>query len=196
MSTVEVVPGLVLDDAMYDAAAEGVGAYAAELAPLSWSAFVDPASWLLIPDDRGELSKAEMTLVSSIERTVRLNVWFRADLRGGDKPMPHSHPWTTFTGHVLAHGYTENRYRRDHQGDVLAELDVAHRSPAANEVDHDTFHEVCEVHEPGRTLSLMVCGRGQRGDWGYLDTDTGEYRRLQPVVGFDGMLAALNPHRR
>lgn len=193
--TTTILPGLTVTDEMYQAAHAGITVYASDT-HLTWEKFTTAAAWTLIPDDRGELSKAEITLIRSIERTVRLNIWFRPDLRGGDRPMPHNHPWRAFTGHVLLGGYSENRYRRDESGDVLADLGVTHRAPAANTVHHDTYHEVTEIHEPGHTLSLMVCGRGQRGDWGYLDTDTGEHRMLQPVADFAAMLAALNPHQR
>lgn len=195
MSTVEVIPGLVLDEEMFEAAAAGVADLAPDLAPLSWETITSASRWLNIPDDCGELSKSEMTLLNTAERTVRLNVWRRADLRGGEKPMPHNHPWQSFTGHVLLGGYAEARYELDPAGGVLAELDVQHASPAANVVGHDTYHEVSAVHAPGRTVSLMVCGRGRRGDWGYLDVDSGEHKRLQPVKDFAVMFAALNPHR-
>jgi hypothetical protein len=193
MPIVEVVPGLVLDGELYETAAAGIATHAPDVAALSWETFVRPRSWLLVPDEQGELSKAEMTVATSVERTVRLNLWFRADLRGGNRPVPHNHPWVRFEAQLLLGGYDEDRYERTDSGAVVAQLGVVHASPAVNAVDHDTFHEVRAVHAPGRTMSLMVCGRGQRGDWGHLDIDTGEAHRSQPVVGFDAMLAALNP---
>ncbi|QIZ37835.1 hypothetical protein [Saccharopolyspora sp. ASAGF58] len=196
MSTVEVLPGLVLDETIYGATADGMATYAPGILALTWEQFVAPDNWLLVPDDQGHLSKAELTVVKTAEQTVKVNVWFRSDLRGGDKPMPHDHPWKTFTGHVLLAGYDEDRWWVDTRGDVRADLGVRHASPAANTVDRGTYHEVTAIHEPGRTVSLMVCGPGERGRWGYLDIETGEHRRIQPVKNFDAMLAALNPHRR
>lgn len=193
-----ILPELTITDDLYEIAAAGVAEHAPILAPLTWSRLIDAALWTRVPNDRGEVSKMETTLLRSIELTVRLNVWLRPDLRRGDQPTPHNHPWTSFTGHVLGDqgGYSEDRYYVDERGDVQADIGVAHRSQAANTVDHHTYHEVTEIHAPGRTLSLMVCGTGRRGDWGYLDLATGEHRRFQPVAGFDTMLAALNMHQR
>lgn len=197
MQAIQVIPGVTLTTDMYETTNHGLARYAPWLVPLSWDRFVAPSSWLAIPDEHGDLSKAEMTLTNTPERTVRLNVWFRPDLRAGrGKPMPHNHPWRSFTGHVLAGGYTEDRYQLGGDGAVRAELGVEHGRRTDNTVDHDVYHEVTAVHEPGETLSLMTCEAGRRGDWGYLDIDTGEHRRLQPVARFDEWFAALNPHLR
>lgn len=190
----EITPQFAVTGTMFEVATAGLAAHAPDVPPLTWESFAAASGWVLIPDAAGELAKAERTFVVSEARTVRLNVWFRPDLRGGTQSMPHSHPWATFTGHVLAGGYSEDRYVQ--QGtDIRANLGIQHTSPAANTVDHATYHEVTAVHEPGRTVSLMVCGPGRRGDWGYLNTDTGQTVRDQPVHGFDAMLRALNPHR-
>lgn len=191
----EITPQFAVTEEIFEAAAAGIAAHAPDVGSLKWERFAAPGGWLLIPDDQGELSKAEMSLLVTAERTVRLNVWVRPDLRGGQKPMPHNHPWSSFTGHVLLGGYDEDRYAQDNGG-VRSDLGVRHNSPAANTIDHETYHEVTAVHEPGRTVSLMVCGPGRRGDWGYLNIDTGQVGREQPVHGFDRMLNALNPQRR
>lgn len=194
MTTLELVPGLQLDDVLFGTAAAGV-ADLTDLPPLTWDRFTAPLSWWLIPESDGTLSKAEFVLARTQDFTAKLNLWYAADLRG----MPHNHPWETFTGHLLAGGYDENRWHLDQEyGRVVDELGVRHTAGTGNRVDQHVFHEVAAVHEPGRTLSLMVCGRGRRGDWGYLD-ESGRYlhHSAQPVDGFDAMLAALNPqHRR
>lgn len=191
--TIVIVPGLfAVTERMYETAAAGVAEHAPAVAPLARELFASP-KWLMIPDDKGELSKAELTLVRSPELTAKLNVWYRADRRGGERPLPHNHPWTTFTSAILSDGYREDRYWRDDFGHVHADLGVEHRGPgAANTVDHDLFHEVVEV-EPG-TMTLMVCDRGRRGDWGHLDVDTGADILGQPVADFDDMFRALNSH--
>ncbi|MEU6355956.1 hypothetical protein ABZ896_42710 [Streptomyces sp. NPDC047072] len=51
------------------------------------------------------------------------------------------------------------------------------------------------IHEPGRTMSLMLCGRGERGTWDYLDPDTGRRIPAAPDPSFSARLRALNPHR-
>lgn len=202
MSTVEVIQGLILDEAMYEAAAAGVAEHAPHVGPLTRERFVDPAGWLNIPDLDGEISKSELTLLVGVDATVKLNVWFRPDVRGGDEDqIPHNHRWEIFHGHLLRGAYSEIRFRRANidpetgRADVVFEPRVTHASPGANAVEHDVWHEVVEVHEPG-TMSLMVCGRGEFGNWSHLDVSTGKTRRDQPVAGFNDMLAALNPHRR
>jgi hypothetical protein len=166
MTTTYITPLLPVTTTMFETARVGIAQHAPGLPSLTWDRFTDTTQWTLIPDDRGALSKAETTLLRTKFRTVRLNIWFRADLRGGDKPMPHSHPWESFTAHVLAHGYTEDRYDVTEHGLAVPTYGVTHESPGTNRVDHATYHEVTEVHEPGATLSLMVCGAGRRGDWG------------------------------
>ncbi|GAA1281645.1 hypothetical protein [Saccharothrix xinjiangensis] len=187
-----VVPGLVVDDELYAAAASGIAEHVPQL-HLTWERFTAPRSWWLIPEADGVMSKAELTLAKGADLTVKLNIWYRPDLRG----MPHNHPWRRFVGNVLAGGYTENRWVHDaDRGRVVDQLGVEHTTGAGNVVDKAVFHEVCEVHDPGRTLSLMVCDAGVRGDWGYLD-DSGRYlhHSTQPVEGFEQMLADLNPHQ-
>lgn len=191
----ELVPGLTLDEQLFEVAAAGLSADAHHLPALSWEGFTDPLSWWLIPEEDGLLSKAELTLVKGAAETVKLNVWFRGDVRDRGRPMPHNHPWDSFTGHVLAGGYSEDRYGLD----TDPELGIAHVGPVRNVVPQSVFHEVREIHEPGRTLSLMTCSTGRRGDWGYLDIDTGGYvanSDYQPVADFSALLMALNPQHR
>ncbi|RSN05969.1 hypothetical protein DMC63_37805 [Streptomyces sp. WAC 05977] len=196
----EPIPGLVLDEAMFELAAAAVAEYTPHIAPLTWERFIDPARWLNIPDPDGEISKSELTLLVGVERTVKLNRWLRPDIRGGEEEqIPHNHRWDKFRGHILRGAYSEMRWRRTDidpetgRAKVIAEPRVTHSSPTANEVAHDVWHEVHEC-EPG-TLSLMDCDYGEFGDWTHLDLATGILRKDQPVAGFAEMLAALNPHR-
>lgn len=192
-NAIEIIPGLVLDEAMYKAAAAGIAEYAPELEPLTRERFTTPAEWALIPDECGVLVKAEMVLNRSREATRKINVWFAPDLRGGGQPQPHSHPWA-FTSRILLGGYTEDRYSL--AGDqVRTEYNVAHDFGTANEVPKSLYHEVTEIHgEPGRTLTLMVCGYGTRGDWGYLDVTSGAHVPIQPDPDFSARFRAFNPH--
>jgi hypothetical protein len=198
-STIEVIPGLTLHESMYELAAEGVAAFAPHLDPLTWERFTDPTLWLNIPDADGQVSKTELTLLCGVEATVKLNMWWRPDIRGGDEVVPHNHRWNEFRGHVLRGAYREVRFRRvdvdpeTGRAEVVMEPAVTHASPAVNTVPHEVFHEVVEV-EPA-TMSLMVCGRGEFGDWCHLDTATGRLRRDQPVAGFEEAFRALNPQR-
>lgn len=195
MTMIQIAPGLVLDDELFGAAEAGVSAHAPHLAPLTWRQFAEPAGWTLVPDDCGDGYKAELVLLNTREATAKINLWFLPDLRGGQEPTPHSHPWA-FDAHVLLGGYSEDRYTPDGTGMVRAERGVEHAAGGVNGVPRSVYHEVTAIHEPGRTLTLMVCGRGERGAWGYLDLATGQHRHVEPDRTFAARLRAINPHRR
>lgn len=191
-AAIEVLPDFTLDEPLFEAAAQGLTDHTT-LPKLTWDEFTDAGNWWLIPGADGQLSKAELTLVNTPRLTVRMNVWHASDLRGDGRPMPHNHPWQSFTSHILLGGYDEDRYRRTPAG-LHIDRGVTHASPGANQVDHDLFHEVTRIHDPGRTLTLMICKAGKRGDWCHLDVDTGADIHDQPVTDFPAMLARLNPH--
>lgn len=193
MTQFQIIPGLVVDSEMYEAAESGLALHAPDAPRLTWETFTAVDGWTLVPDDCGQGYKAEFVLRNDAERTLKINSWYLPDLRAGDKPKPHSHPWD-FYAFILMGGYTEDRYELD--GDtVVTNLGVTHRSGSVNEVPRTLYHEVTEIHDPGRTLTLMVCGAGQRGTWGYLDVRTGEHTRTAPDPGFKDRLRALNPHQ-
>ncbi|WP_410646196.1 hypothetical protein [Amycolatopsis sp. cmx-4-54] len=196
----ETIPGLVLTEAMYERTAAGVAEFPPHVGTLSRSRFVDAANWLNIPDLDGEISKSELTLLVGVEATVKLNVWFRPDIRGGaEEQIPHNHRWNLLRGHILRGAYRELRFRRVNvdpetdRADIIFEPPATYCSPDVNEVAHGVFHEI-DWCEPG-TMSLTVCDYGEFGDWSHLDLATGMRRKDQPVAGFRTMLAALNPHR-
>ena len=194
MDSVLIAPGLTLTEALYETAAAGIAYYAQDLL-LSWQEFTAPASWWLIPDGTGRLSRAEVTLTETRTRTVKVNIWFAPDLRGPDgTPCPHSHPWP-FESHILHGGYTEDRYVLDH-GQVRTEAGRQHTRGTTNTVDRTLYHEVTGLHTaPGETVSLMLCGRGERGTWGHLDPANGVVTPPQRDPHFPENLRALNPHR-
>ncbi|MEV4975557.1 hypothetical protein [Streptomyces scopuliridis] len=190
-----IAPGLTLTDALYETAAAGVAAYASDLAPLAWEQFAAPMSWWLVPDGIGRLSKSEFTLTEGRDRTVKINVWHAPDIRGTDgAPCPHSHPWP-FESKILLGGYSEDRYVLE-DGQVRAETGREHVQGAANTVDRNLYHEVTGLHTaPGATVTLMLCGRGERGTWGHLDPTTGTVAPPQRDPRFPKHLRELNPHR-
>jgi hypothetical protein len=194
MTTTTLIPGLTITDDLFAAAEAGIATHAPDLAPLARETFTDPMRWGLVPDDRGDCYKAEFELLKTPERTLKVNLWFLPDLRGGDISKPHSHPWA-FRAHVLLGGYQEDRYEPTQAG-VMSDLDVGHMAGGVNDVPRHVYHEVTDIHEPGRTLTLMVCDRGVRGAWGYLDVTTGEHLPVAPDPDFGAKFAALNPHRR
>jgi hypothetical protein len=197
MTTTTLIPGLTLTDNQYELAASAVAQHAPDLGPLTREAFLDLPKWCLVPDDRGELSKAEYTLLATEDRTAKLNLWYRADTRGGVKPLPHNHRWQRFTSHILSGGYDEDRYDlRDDERAPVASASVSHVAGRSNTVLHDTYHEVVAIHDPGATMTLMACGYGRFGDWCHLDVDSGRLVKGQPVADFERMFDALNPHLR
>lgn len=190
MGCSEVLAGLVVDEAVFGSVIEGLSTHAPAVQPPAWDAFTDEYRWTLVPDAEGAGYKAEFLVHHSPGATVKVNVWMAPDLRRGEEPMPHGHPWP-FTAHLLMGGYTEQRYRLT-DGSVDAHT-VTHRQGGANHLPVSVFHEVTDVHEPGRTVSLMVCGAGRSGLWGYLDPQTGRVTPPRPDPAFQERLKALNP---
>ncbi|MFE7116616.1 hypothetical protein ACFU99_14505 [Streptomyces sp. NPDC057654] len=193
MQTTTIVPGLVVDNKLFEATAHGLATHVPEHEPLAWSTFTDSAGWTLVPDERGDGYKAELVLLNTMARTIKINLWFLADRRGGQQSQPYSHPWP-FTAHILLGGYNEDRYTPN-GASVLAQRGVEHREGDVNEVPRRIYHEATDIHDPSRTLTLMMCGPGQRGTWGYLDTSTGQHIPVQPDPEFTSRLKALNPHQ-
>ncbi|MEU5976404.1 hypothetical protein [Streptomyces sp. NPDC047315] len=95
-----IIPGLKVTHDMYEATRAALAKQVPDRPPLAWEHFVAPAGWTLVPDEDGEAYKAELTLLNTIERTLRANIWYAPDLRGGRQSQPHSHPWA-FDAHVL-----------------------------------------------------------------------------------------------
>ncbi len=108
MHRAEVVPGLTVDRDLYETAVKGLREHAPD-ENLTWEAFTSPGSWTLVPDAQGRGYKGELVLRREESRTRKINLWFAPDLRDGQTPKPHNHPWG-FTSHVLSGGYTEQRY--------------------------------------------------------------------------------------
>lgn len=221
MKRTVVAEGLVLDEELYGLALEGLQSYVPELVgDFTYERFVDPGKWARIPDVENPdvpFYKAETILMSGEPylQTVKLNYWVGADLRRDGAPMPHNHPWP-FTGHVLSGGYIEDRYRvRRNEVQILqdpfskwdiATMDltegVAHVAGTNNDIPLQTFHEVTEILEPGRTLSLMDCDLGRKEGWGHLeDNGRGGFVYVpnkQGVVDkrFKDLFFDRNPHLR
>ena len=189
MNRVDVKAGLIVDQEMYDAVVEGLTANAPGES-LSWDAFTTPRRWLLVPDVDGQGYKAELLVRREPARTVKVNAWMAPDLRAGDVPRPHNHPWP-FRSYVLMGGYDETRYQLVN-GTVLSEPRT-HTQGAYNEMSLEEYHEVTRIHVPGRTVTLMVCGAGRNDAWGYLDVATGAFEPHSLDPAFQAHKEALNP---
>ncbi|MGY4969559.1 hypothetical protein ACWGCC_10055 [Streptomyces nigrescens] len=192
MKPIEIIPGLTVDKEMYQSAVEGLAAFAPD-EKLTWESFADERSWLLIPDPDGSGYKAELVVRRAAESTIKINLWMSPDLRAGSAPQPHNHPWE-FVAHVLMGGYTEQRYQVI-DGTVHTATQT-HKAGGENHLPLDVFHEVTQIHAPGRTLTLMICGKGRKGDWGYLDPESGAFEANRPDPEFRDRLVALNPRMR
>lgn len=189
MERIEIIPGLIVDEEMHQHAVRGL----AEHTPaekLTWETFADENSWLLVPDPDGAGYKAELVLRRDKDHTVKINLWMSPDLRAGAEPQPHNHPWE-FSAYVLMGGYTEQRYRVV-DGAVRTETQE-HERGGHNHVPLDVYHEVTKIHDPGKTLTLMVCGQGRKGEWGYLNLTSGKFEKNQPDPTFKERMVALNP---
>jgi len=189
MITAEVEPELIVNDAQFGQLEAALPLYAPDLA-VTWEEFINPKKWMLVPDPECVGYKAEFVLLRADDRTVKLNIWFAPDLRDGESPKPHSHP-CDFSAYVLAGGYSEERYELG----SADSLRINHQAGEMNHIPLTTYHEVTEVDAPGETLSLMVCGPGVQGDWGYIDLHTGQ--KLPQIKDPDFMARAkqLNPRK-
>jgi len=193
----EVMPGQRVTADVYEQVRDTLEGQAPNLLPgLTWEQFTHPGGGVFaIPDNQGRISKVELILASTPDETVKVNRWFLPDRRAGQRPVPHNHRWTVMRSTILRGGYTEERYRSGRGG--VGHERCVHAAGGRNELGHAVFHEVVEILDPGETWTLMVCGHGQPGDWGYLDPDSGRYRHneaLAPDPGFAAAFRALNPH--
>jgi hypothetical protein len=196
MQQIVVVPGLMVSDEMFECAQLAVATCAPDLPELTWEQFTSDENWFLVPGPDGFGYKGEYVVTMTQERTIKLNRWMAPDLRKGQTPQPHNHPWQQFDGHILLGGYTEDRYERADDG--VHKTTVTHRQGSINTLLQPTFHEVTEI-ESG-TLTMMLCAEGVRGAWGYIDPNTGEFRHnkhprvIDPT--FKDHAKALNPRLR
>lgn len=192
--TTQITTGLTVDADMYEVAHWGILREHPTAGALAWERFTDPAHWWLIPARDGTASRAEFTLREDTTKTVKINVWFAPERpREKGKPQPHSHPWN-FRSHILMGAYYEDRYTLE-DGRVHSEHGIGHQLGEVHKMPKTVYHEVTGVWDPGRTLSLMVCGPGERGRWGHLDPDKGEHIPAKRDPQFLAKLKALNPHR-
>ncbi len=73
---------------------------------------------------------------------------------------------------------------------------MEHVQGATSTVDRRLYHEVTALlAPPGRTMTLMACGPGERGAWGYLGLGTGRHVSPEADAAFPARLKALNPHQ-
>jgi hypothetical protein len=203
-----IVPGLCVDTDIYEAAASGLATHIPDRPRLSWREFTAPARWWLVPgpEDDGEGNplpyKAECVLLETSALTIKINLWYRPDLRGAGDSRPHSHPWEVMEAHPVLAGYRDEHWHRTASGVVVPRGQVEQMPGTVNRIIARDYHEVTEIADPGRTVSVMICGRwlcddADQGVWGHLDLDTGEHVPVQrdhvAQARFEARLARLNP---
>lgn len=202
MEKVVFAEGLTLDHQMFEVTQNAVETYAPEWAHrLTWESFTSRASWRLIPDPQHPdlpFFKAEYVLLNEPPwtRTLKINVWKAADLRRDGRPIPHNHPWGSFTSHILMGGYQEHRYMLRADGGVEMRH-VFHTSGGVNVMPMEVFHEVTDILAPDYTVTFMDGGPGIKDAWGYLDPDTGAYtpNQLSSIhPDFKRLMRERNPH--
>ncbi len=207
MRRLDIIPGLILDEELYGAAAAGLAAHARGHV-VSWEEIADPARWWRVPspddDDQGVPLpyKDEFLVTQTPHLTIKVNVWHRPDLRCGETSRPHTHPWEVMEAYPVLGGYEDDHWHRTAAGQ-LVEVGSALNVPGrVNRIHARDYHEVTAIHEPGRTVSVLVCGRWihdeeRQGVWGHLDLHTGDHVPVQrdPVeqARFRARLRAINP---
>ena len=141
-----------------------------------------------IPNANGECFKTEwVPFREPIEGTMKINWWHGPD----DQRDPHSHPWDTFTSHIITGSYTERRYWLDEKGELQTK-EFTYRQGDKNVFPRDQYHLVTKV-EP-ETMTLMLCGTAtDKNVWGYIDVHTAAQRNAEPDPTFKARFMALNP---
>lgn len=190
MPTSYIIPGLDMDDELFAAAAEGLAEHVPDLPPLSYEDITDPMRWWRVPgpDDDGDgepiAYKAEFLVSRTLARTVKVNRWYGPDLRSGETSKPHTHPWEVMEAHPVLGGYDDAHWHRTAAGLIVEQGTTSNLPGTVNRIIARDYHEVTAVKDPGRTLSVMVCGpwihdQDHRGVWGHLDLHTGRHVPVQ-----------------
>jgi hypothetical protein len=199
MRRVTVKTGLIVSDEQYDRAVLDLKKTAPHVQPPTWDEFINPTKWFLVPNPHCEGYKAELVLVRTADETIKINRWMGPDLRAGDTPLPHNHPWYRMDAHILSGSYTDTHFHRQYDKGAVVGVEtnvLTHNAGGTNLVLKDGFHEVIDV-DPD-TLSIIYCGPGVKNDWGYIDPETGVYTHNQSLNDphFMDMARYLNPDLR
>ncbi|MEO6082775.1 MAG: hypothetical protein ABIQ18_06680 [Umezawaea sp.] len=208
MRSLTIIPGITLDEELFDAAGEGLAVHAPDQPALTWDTFANPVRWWLVPspddDDAGVPlgCKAEFVLTQTTDLTIKINIWYRPDLRSRETAKPHTHPWEVMEAHPVLGGYEDEHWHRSASGVPVRRGSVSNMPGATNRIFASDYHEVTSIAAPGRTVSVMICGRwihdeDHRGIWGHLDLHTGHHVpvRHDPVdhERFRARMYRINP---
>jgi hypothetical protein len=140
----------------------------------------------VFPDKNGDPLRTVFLVKRTPEETIKIHWWHKAD----PLDLPHSHPWD-FKSEILIGGYTEEVYKVNDKGVVTSELRTYNQGDVNTNIK-DTYHRVVSII-PG-TVTRMITGPATDGNpWGWLDTETGEYKPAGKDPNFMNMLKALNP---
>lgn len=184
MRCLEIIPGITLDEELFGAAAAGLAAHVSGQPPLTWEAFADPLRWYLVPgpddDDAGVPIgyKAEFVVMQTLDLTVKINIWYSPDLRSAETSKPHTHPWEVMEAYPVLGAYEDQHWHRSASGVLVQKGTVLNAPGSVNRIFARDYHEVTSIAAPGRTVSVMICGRwihdeANRGIWGHLDLHDG-----------------------
>jgi hypothetical protein len=216
MKIFKVTPHFTLTEEMYERARARLATIAPEVS-YTCEQFVDLQNWMFIPDpNHPEIHhhKAEQTVLSGppYKRHIKVNVWHSADLRRTGEPVPHNHPWWPVESYIEMGGYLQDAYilggvkeLRDfavytlENANLRVEQGQELHAGGTNVMPHLLFHEVTKVLEPGRTLTVMDCGKSKKEAWGYLNPDTLRYEnnKRSPIdEKWPQLVRSRNPHLR
>jgi hypothetical protein len=80
--------------------------------------------------------------------------------------------------HPVLGGFEDEHWHRTASGQLVAQGSAVNGVGSVNRIFARYYHEVTAVAAPGRTVSMLICGRwirdnAHRGIWGHLDLHTG-----------------------
>jgi hypothetical protein len=209
----EVLSGFTLTSKMYELVAAKLHELKVPV-DYTYERFTDKMFWKKIPDPnapKGTFFKVEQNVFSGppYKRAIRVNGWYAADVRVNGIYLPHNHPWWPVNAHILTGGYRQRAYEvvgvelDDMSETQLQPSNIRHlglqdlRAGDVNHMSHLFFHEVEKVFKPGKTISVMDCGKSVKDGWGYLDLKALTYKNCKAYpldAAHKANVRALNPH--
>jgi len=193
-----LLSGYTMPDTVLEQARAALRTHAPDLPELTPAALASRRGICLVPNVRGEVSKLEITLISTPGRTIKINAWHAPDIRDLDRRWPHNHRWASMRSIALHHdssaAYSAELWRFADDG-ALTMQPYTQLPGGDHTMAHHEFHEV--VATDAVLWTVLLGNASVPGNWGVADPETGQYHdnsTLSPDPNFSTRFAELNPH--